>query len=87
MGDVKYLSSITLSYGLDDRGFESRRGLGSFLFTTASRPSLGPAQWVPGALSLVIKRLGGEADNPPPSSAEVKNAWSYTAILQYAFMV
>jgi hypothetical protein len=37
---------------LDDRGFESRQGLGIFLFTTASRPVLGPTQhpiqWVPG---------------------------------------
>jgi hypothetical protein len=27
--------------------------------------------WVPGALSLVIKRPGREADRSPPSSAEV----------------
>jgi hypothetical protein len=25
-----------------------------------------------------VKRPGGEADHSPPSSAEVKNAWSYT---------
>jgi hypothetical protein len=36
-------------------------------------------QWVPGALSLGVKRPGREADNPPPSNAEVKNAWSYTS--------
>jgi hypothetical protein len=29
-------------------------------------------QWVPGALSLVVKRPGCEADHSPPSSAEVK---------------
>jgi hypothetical protein len=29
---------------------------------------------------------GGEADHLPPSSAEVKNAWSYTSTPQYAFM-
>jgi hypothetical protein len=45
------LSGITLGYGLDDRGFESRQGMGIFLFTTASRPALGPAiQWVPGLI-------------------------------------
>jgi hypothetical protein len=37
-------------------GFDSRRGLGIFLFTTASRKALGPTrlpiQWIPGALSL-----------------------------------
>jgi hypothetical protein len=29
-------------------------------------------QWVPGALSLGVKRPGSEADYSPPSSAEVK---------------
>jgi len=55
--------------------------VGVFLLTTASRPALGPThppmQWVTGALSLEVKRLGHEADYSPPSSAEVKNAWSY----------
>jgi hypothetical protein len=59
------------------------RGLGIFLFTTASRTALGPTQpriqWVPGALSLGVKRPGREADHSPPSSAEVKNAWNYTS--------
>jgi hypothetical protein len=57
-------------------GFDSRWGLGIFLFTTASRTALGPTQppiqWVPGALSLWVKRPGREADYSPPSSAEVK---------------
>jgi hypothetical protein len=46
-----------------------------------SRTDLGPTQppiqWVPGALSLGVKRPGGEADYSPPSSAE--DAWSYTS--------
>jgi len=50
--------------------------LGIFLFTTASRTGLGPTQhpiqWVPGAFSLGVKRLGLEADHSPPSSAEIK---------------
>jgi hypothetical protein len=29
-------------------------------------------QWVPGALSLGVKRPGREADHSPPSSAQVK---------------
>jgi hypothetical protein len=42
-------------------GFDSRKGLGIFLFATAmSRTALGPTQlpiqWVPGALSLEVKR-------------------------------
>jgi hypothetical protein len=68
---------------IGDLGFDSRRGLGTFVFTTVSRTSLGPTQppiqWVPGALSLGVKRLGREADQSPPSSAKVKNAWSYTS--------
>jgi len=55
----------------------------SFPITTATRTALGlthpPIQWVTGALSLGVKRPGREADHAPPSSAEVKNAWSYTS--------
>jgi hypothetical protein len=47
-----------------------------FLFSTASRTALGPTQphiqWVPGALSLGVKRPEHEAYHSPPSSAEVK---------------
>jgi hypothetical protein len=57
-------------------GFDSRRGLGIFLLTTASRTALGPAQppiqWVPGTLSLGVKGPGREAGHSSPSSAEVK---------------
>jgi hypothetical protein len=34
---------------------------------------------------LGVKRQGREADHSPPSSAEVKNAWSYTSTPVYAF--
>jgi hypothetical protein len=61
-----------------------------FYLCTASRTALGPTQppilWVPGALSLGVKRPGREADHSPPSSAEVKNAWSYTSTPPYVFM-
>jgi hypothetical protein len=64
-------------------GFESRQGLGIFLLATASRPALGSIQptiqWVTGAISLGVKRPGREAYHSPPSSAEVKDAWSYTS--------
>jgi hypothetical protein len=47
-----------------------------FLFTTASRTTLGPtqppSQWVTRALSLGIKRPEREVGHSPPSSAEVK---------------
>jgi hypothetical protein len=32
------------------------------------------------------KQPGREADNSPPSSAEVKNEWSYTSSAPYAFV-
>jgi len=55
------------------RGFDTRRGLGIFLVSTASRPALRaiqpPVHCVPGA-----KRPEHKADHSPPSSAEVKNA-------------
>jgi hypothetical protein len=75
--------SSALCYELDDKGFESRQGIGISLFTTVSRPALGsiqpPIQWVPGAISLGVKRPGREADHSASSSAEVKNAWGYTS--------
>jgi hypothetical protein len=38
------------------------------------------------ALSLGVKRPGLEIDHSAPSSAEVKNQWSYTSTPQYDFM-
>jgi hypothetical protein len=60
---------IALGHGLDERGSRVRfpAGLGIFLFATVSRTALGPTQppiqWVTGALSLGVKRLGREADH------------------------
>jgi hypothetical protein len=70
--DVLRNSSTALGYGLR-----------IFLFATVSRPALepiqSPIQWVPVALSLGVKRPRREADHSLPSTAEVKNAWSYTS--------
>jgi hypothetical protein len=48
-----------------------------------SRPAVGPTQLpiqrVTWALSLEANRPGREADHSLPSSAEIKNAWSYTS--------
>jgi hypothetical protein len=81
-----------LGYGQNDRGggvSSPGKGWVSFL-TTASRTALGPTQPLiqraRGTLSLGIKRPGREADHSPPSSAEVKNAWSYTSTPEYAVM-
>jgi hypothetical protein len=50
----------------------------NFLFTTASRPALGPTQppiqWILGDFPPSVKRPDREADHSPPSSAEVKSA-------------
>jgi len=37
------------------------------------------------ALKPGVKRPGREADHSPPSSAEVKNAWSCTSTPPYVF--
>jgi hypothetical protein len=76
-------SSVSIATRLRDGRprFNYRQGQWWYflLIVTASRPALEPTQpliqWVPG-----IKRPGCEADNSPPSSAEVKNAWSYTSV-------
>jgi hypothetical protein len=73
------------SYGLRAEWSEVQVpiGLEIFLLTTTSRPTLGPTQppiqWVTAALSVEVKRPVCEADHSPPSSAKVKNAWSYTS--------
>jgi len=71
--------------------FNPRQGQGMFLLVTASRPALEPTQypikWEPGVVSLEVKRSVSEVDHSPASSAEVKNAWSYTSIPQYVYMV
>jgi hypothetical protein len=43
-------------------------------------PTQPPIQWVPGVLSLGVKRPGLEADHSPPSVGDVKNARLYTSI-------
>jgi len=68
-------------------GFDSRWGLGIFLFT---RTSLGPnpASYPMGNRGSFPggNAAGREADQSSPSSAEVKNAWSYTSSPHYASM-
>jgi hypothetical protein len=70
--------SFVTDRSLDERGSTVRfpAGAGIFLFTpvsgTALEPTHPPIQWVPGALSLEVKRPEREADHSPPSSAEVK---------------
>jgi hypothetical protein len=58
----------------------------AFTARTALGPTQPPIQWVLEALSLGVKRPRREANHSPPSSAKVKNAWSYTSTSQYVFM-
>jgi hypothetical protein len=83
---------IALGYRLEDRGSRVRfpAGAGNFSLHYCVQNGSGahPTSYPmgTGALSLGVKRLGREADHSPPSSAEVKNAWSYTSTPQYVFM-
>jgi hypothetical protein len=69
---------IATDQGLDDRmiGVRFPEELEIFVFATASTPAVGPIQppiqWVPGALSLDVKRPAREANHSHPSNAEVK---------------
>jgi hypothetical protein len=67
---------IATGYGLDDQG--SILGKDTFfLFSTASRPALGPTQpliqWAQGALSRGVKRKERESGHSPPASDEVSD--------------
>jgi hypothetical protein len=71
---------------VNDRG--SIFGRGSGFLCSPSRPDRlwGPPvsyQWGTGGCFLGVKR---EADHSPPSSAEVKNLWSYTSTPSHDFM-
>jgi len=78
---------IALGYGLDDRCSRVRflAGAGNFSFHHLVQNISGahPASYPMGTRgsSLGVKRPGREADQLPPFSAEVKNAWSYTSTL------
>jgi hypothetical protein len=60
------------------------------LFAIASMPTLEPNQspikQVPGTFTPGVKWPGSEATPSLPSTAEVKNAWSYTSSPQYVFI-
>jgi hypothetical protein len=69
---------IALGYGLDNRGSGVRfpTGAGNFSlhhrFQNGSGAHPASIKWVPGVLSLGVKRPGREADHSPPSSTEAK---------------
>jgi hypothetical protein len=68
-------------YTAERSQFESReRRDFSFLHVVQTDSGLieSPIRWVTGDLSQGLKRLGREADDSPPITAEVKNTWVYT---------
>jgi hypothetical protein len=75
----------------EELGFDIQQGQEIFLSSTVSRLTLWPTQppilLVAGVLSPDprVKLLGHEADDLPPSSAEVKNM-DYTFTPPYVFM-
>jgi hypothetical protein len=71
---------IALEYGLDDRGHRVQFPAGAGNFSLHHRIQNGsgahPTSYPMGTRGSFP---GGEADHSPPSSAEVKNAWSYSS--------
>jgi hypothetical protein len=68
-------------YGLEGRGAFPGRGNISLFFiasTPAPGPTEPPIQWYLTAVSPLIKRPRRQADEFPPSSAEVKNGGAIT---------
>jgi hypothetical protein len=71
---------IALGYGLDDRGSRVRFPAGAGNFSLHHRVKNGsgahPAPYPMGTMGSFPR---GKADHSLPSSAQVKNAWSYTS--------
>jgi hypothetical protein len=69
-----------MGYRLEGPGLIPGRGK-FFVFSAASRPVLGASQshteWVPGDISLGVKRQKHEADHSPPCSEKVRNSKLY----------
>jgi hypothetical protein len=84
--------SIATGYRLDDRMIGVRLPVQARNFSlwhhvqTGSGATQPPIQWVPGVLSVGVKRPGCKADHTPPSSAEVKEWVELYSTPQYVFM-
>jgi hypothetical protein len=80
MGPAVYQSIYGLGYGLNYHDPIPGKCWELF-YSSPSTDQLwdqSPTKWVPRFICLGLKRPEREADNSPPFSAEVKNAWSYT---------
>jgi hypothetical protein len=65
-------SSVSIVTVLRARKMEFRTRVFFAASSQVLRPTQPPIQWIPGALSLGVKRPGRETDYSHPSSAEVK---------------
>jgi hypothetical protein len=73
---------MAAGYGLDDRMFGVRFPAGAGDFSLRHRVQIRsqpPIQWLPGALSLGVKRPGRETSHHLRLVPRSKNAWSYTS--------
>jgi hypothetical protein len=87
---IKYICSfswdsavgIATDYGLDGLRDKVRVPVESRIFSTSSRPTLGPTQpptqWVTEVLTQEVKRPGRETDYSPPTFAKNKKKWIFT---------
>jgi hypothetical protein len=93
MRSVKIYNDYKLCYFSDETGWlvggSSPAGAGNFSPHPHVQTGSGahPASYPVGIRGSFPgdKVPGCEADYSPPSSSEVKNAWNYTSIPQYAF--
>jgi hypothetical protein len=76
---------IATGYRLGGLDLIPSRGKIFLLYSTESKPALGPTQpsiqWVLGVFSPGVKHPESEADHSPPSIAEVKNGGAIPPLL------
>jgi hypothetical protein len=87
---INGISFVYFPYRLNQYSDQTTDWTTEYRLTTATRifffATQPPMQWVSGALSLGVEWPDREAEHSPPSSAQVKNAWSYTSTSSYVFM-
>jgi hypothetical protein len=78
---------IWTGYGLVDRWIRVPVLVGSRIFFSSSRRALGlPSLMSNGGSFPGVMRQGREAEDSPPTSAEVKKMWIYISTTPYIFM-
>jgi hypothetical protein len=75
---------VVSGYGLQDREVGVGVLVGSGIFSTSSRPVVGPTQ--PPIVDTRDKAAGREACHSHLTSAEVKKMWIYISTPVYAFI-